>query len=575
MADRKSDVNKGELAVENSPAGTEGPKGDGRENKLPVPGILPTVASALMKYWRLLLVVAMLLVTHKHAVHYWTNTWSKDESYYSHGPLVPLIALFMLWANRKRIAASTIRPSWIGLAMMILAIPFFIFGHWTSSAALLGVTFFIFLIGATFLFFGLKGSRFIIFPLLFLMFMVPLPATLLDQATFGIQLESTKIASKMLDLSGYETRQIGTRIESFELPSPLIVGEACSGFRLLISLLTFTAFFVYMVQAPLWKKAMLIAAALPLSLFINSLRITMIGYAGIWTGSSETMHDFHDWSGYLGLVICFVILFGIAKLIKANDFVMSFPSHNESAAGTRTAAAVRSCGSTWQGYMAIAVLAVMLLAQFIIQPLDATAKGQLNRSDIPKGFGHWHSTDLPIEKRISDALWSADLLQRVYVDPDTGRPVMLWVEAAKDTTAFHDPHSCLPGGGAPITQDRIITLKFSRPKPMTVKATMLQATGEAGTTYVIHWYMIGDRSYPNTPAIHRQVRIDQVNSFLSQLAHPLNDKIVNNDQYYWYRFSTEDWSGDDESNFAALEAFIKEFVAHSRNLGHTEERSGT
>lgn len=574
MADRHGDDREGTLTVPEETSGTDTDKNAGGKEKRGS-GLPQMLASIAVRYWKIALVVALLLLSHRHAVQYWADMWGRKDSYYSHGPLVPIIAAFMIWANRKRIAASTIRPSWLGLALMILALPAFVFGHWSSSAALLGVTFFLFLVGAALLLFGIKGSRYLIFPLLYLAFMVPLPSTLLDEATFGIQLQSTTIASKMLDLSGYETTQVGTRIEAFDLPQALVVGEACSGFRLLISLLTFTAFFVYMVQAPGWKKLVLIAAALPLSLFINSLRITMIGYAGIWTGSAEAMHQFHDWSGYLGLIICFVILFGIAKLIKANDFVMSFPLQEGSASATATASSTRPYVSSWQGYAAIAVMGLMVVAQMGIRPIDATAMGTLNRSDMPKAFGSWTSVDTKIEKNVRDLLWTADLFQRIFMDSDTGRPVMLWAEAARDTTSFHDPHSCLPGGGAPITQDRLITIKLSKPRPLTIKATMLQASGRSGTSYVIHWYMIGDRSYPNTPAIRRQVRTDQVGTFFRVLSHPFGSKAAKNEQYYWYRFSTDDWTGDSEADVADLKRFIVDYFAHTKNLGHLEERSGS
>lgn len=572
MADRHSEDRVGKLVVVDTVRSADADKCGGSKARKS-PDLPQMVLSAAAKYWKIVLVIVLLLLSHKHAVNFWVSTWSKDNSYYSHGPLVPVIAMFMLWANRKRIETSRISPSWIGLPLMLLAVPVFIFGHWSSSGALLGVTFFLFLIGATLLFFGVRGSRFVIFPLLYLMFMVPLPATLLDEATFGVQMQSTKVAAQMLELSGYETHQIGTRIESYELPQPLIVGEACSGFRLLISLLTFTAFFVYMVQASAWKKALLTAIALPLSLFINSLRITMIGYAGIWTGSAEVMHDFHDWSGYLGLIICFVILFGVAKLIKANEFVTSFPPRPD--ASDAEASGVAVYGRGWHGCAAIAVIALLVTVKFGIAPLDASAKGRLNRSDVPKFVGHWASTDIPIEKRIRDALWTADLLQRVYVDSYTGRPVTVWLEAARDTTAFHDPHSCLPGGGTPITEDRVVTIKLTRPRPLTIKATLLQASGEVGTSYIIHWYMIGDQSYASTPQIHKQVRIHQVQSFFRQLAHPLDRKAMKNEQYYWYRFSTEDWSGDSKSDIAALRRFIADFFAHTQNLAHVEERRGS
>lgn len=575
MADRHCDDKKGELTVLDTPAdGSDLEQNRGKNEKVGL-GLSQMVASFVTKYWKVLLVAALLLVSHRFAVQSWMDTWDKKNSYYSHGPLVPAIAAFMIWANRKRIAAANIQPSWIGLALMIVAIPIFIFGHWSSSGALLAGTFFLFLIGATLLLFGIKGSKPVIFPLLYLVFMVPLPSTLLDEATFGVQLESTKIASKMLNASGYETHQIGTRIECYELPEPLVVGEACSGFRLLISLLTFTAFFVYMVQAPGWKKAVLVAAALPLSLFINSLRITMIGYAGLWTGSADAMHEFHDWSGYLGLVICFVILFGVARLIKANEFVVSFPSESSSSPAAVAASSKRSYGSSWQGFAAIVVLGLLVVAQLGIKPLDSSAMGTWNRSDMPRAFGAWVSSDIKVEKNVSDLLWTADLFQRVYMDSDTGRSVMLWGEAARDTTSFHDPHSCLPGGGTPITQDRVVTIKLSRPRPLTIKATLLEASGENGASYVIHWYMIGDHSYPSTPAIRRQVRQDQVGAFFQQLTHPFGGRAAKEEQYYWYRFSTDDLTGDNKSDVAALKRFIAEYFAHSKNLGQLEERRGT
>jgi hypothetical protein len=194
---------------------------------------------------------------------------------------------------------------------------------------------------------------------------------------------------------------------------------------------------------------------------------------------------------------------------------------------------------------------------------------------MPKAFGMWASSDIPIAKNVREALWTGDLFQRMFIDSDTGRPVMLWAEAARDTTAFHDPHSCLPGNGTPITEDKPITIRLTHPRPLTIRATLLQASGESGTSYVIHWYMIGDRSYANTPAIRKQVRIDQLNAFLRQLTHPFGGSAGKNEQYYWYRFSTDDWTGDSESDIAALKKFIRDYFAHTQDLGQLDERRGS
>ena len=298
-----SEVPNAEAPNAEAPKSGDGPKRD----------IGDVVIDAVKCCWPLILAGALLVAVHWFLLDDWWRSWNKPYSYYSHGPLVPLIAIFMVWANRKRIARIKIRPSWWGLILIVPLIPVFVFGRWTGSGVVCGFTFLSFLVGLALAFTGTRMTRLLLFPILYLAFMIPAPSTILDNATIRVQMKSTTMATHMLNLTGYSATQNGSTIEGYDLPEPLVVGTPCSGFRLLISLLTFTAFFVYMVQANAWKKTVLVILAFPLSLFINALRITMIGYAGIWTGSADAMHKFHDWSGYIGLVICFVILFGIAN----------------------------------------------------------------------------------------------------------------------------------------------------------------------------------------------------------------------------------------------------------------------
>lgn len=529
------------------------------------PDLAERVFEIVSRYWLAMLAGVLLLVTHWWAVRYWWDTWFVKNSYYSHGPLVPLIALVMIWANRKRLAQAKIQPSWLGLLLVVPAIPVFLFGRWTSSAALLSLTFFVFLFGGLLLFTGTRMTRLLLFPVLYLAFMVPLPSTLLDEATMKIQLQSTTVATHMLSVSGYDVTQKGSQIESYSLPEPLRVGVPCSGFKLLVSLITFTVFFVYMVSAPWWKKALLIAISFPLSLFINALRITMIGYAGIWVGTADAMHKFHDWSGYLGLIICFVMLFGFAKLIKADKFGLVSPAGEDAPGFDRQP---RRFIGGFRGLAFVVLLIALIVTGVIAKPLEATTKGRLDRATVPESFGIWTCHEVPIEKEVSDLLWSGDLLQRVYVSNDTGKQIVVFLDVAKDTTAFHDPHSCLPGSNNTITQDSRITLRIKRPKPMTIDAALLKATGDYGSSVVIHWYMSGATSYSSTPLMRRAVRKQQLLDFVDVATHPTRaDEIreeIDQRQLYWYRFSTDMY---DESDVETLKQFIVEYLARTKGFG--------
>jgi len=153
--------------------------------------------------------------------------------------------------------------------------------------------------------------RLVWFPVLFLGFMMPLPSTIFDEISQPAQEWSTIIADVMLKTIGYETHRVGNVIYipgGFDLD----VGVPCSGFKMLVSMATFAFFFAYYIGVQLWRQVLLVVLALPLALLINGLRIALIGMVGTKFGE-EAGYTFHDWSGYLVLVVAFAVLFQLGR----------------------------------------------------------------------------------------------------------------------------------------------------------------------------------------------------------------------------------------------------------------------
>lgn len=548
--------------------------------------IVPFLSAMFKGYW-LLLLAGVLFVAMQWQFPFveWWKAWQKPHSYYSHGPLVPLISLFMVWANRKRLALVKIQPSWLGLLLIIPSVPLFVFGRWTGSGNICAITFLAFLIGCLLMFVGSRMTRMLLFPVLYLMFMVPMPSTLLDKASFPVQKSSTTLAAKVLHYSGmvfsdsgWGIRQAGNLIYSPKLPAGpgesegvLRVEGECSGFRMLISLITFTAFFVYMLNTTWWKKLLLVGISLPLSLFVNGLRIAVIGYVGIWTESAETMFKFHDsWAMVFELVLSFAILFGIARLIKAVDFGIPNPSESEiEAAQVGPTRRVRGLPGT----VALALFLVILLSNVAIKPLEATARGELDRANFPPKFGAWFSQDMKIDSLTQTELKTADMLSRVYINAAHDvESAAVMVQAARDTDAFHDPHSCIPGGGSSIDEDRIITMKFDKPRPMTVHATYLRYSNrDTGDSYLlVYWYSTDHETYPRTSQVRLVMRKMQLNdlraiaqSWFGIGSAEQAEANYENRQSYCYRFSAPAYYEDSQTSLARLQRFIREFVANS------------
>lgn len=542
-------------------------------------------------YWPMLLAGALFIAMQwVFPFHDWWRTWEKPHSYYSHGPLVPLISLFMVWANRKRLAQVKIGPSWLGLFLIVPSIPLFVFGRWTGSGNVCAITFIAFLVGALLMFTGTRMTRLLLFPVLYLLCMVPAPSTVLDRVSSPVQLQSTMLASKVLQYTGdlvsdgWEIKRAGNLIYSPRLPAGpgesegvLRVEGECSGFRMLISLITFTAFFVYMIRAPFWKKAFLLAISFPLSLLVNGLRIAVIGYVGIWTDSADAMQNFHNsWAMVFELVLSFAILFGIAWLIKANDFGIPDPQVDPTDAELADdTPRYKLVGSRWRGPVAIALFGFVIFTNFAIKPLESSARGNLDRSKFPKTFGTWTSQEGLIDPLTRSKLKTANMLSRGYVNTaDDTQSVSVFIQAARDTDAFHDhdPRSCLPGGGTSIDEDRMIVLRFNKPKPFSVTATYLRFsnddTGDA--SLLVYWYSTEAESYPRTS----QVRLKMRQAQISDLKVIAKGWIGMGDgrrveasyakrQTYCYRFDTRGNYEDSKVSLARLEGFIREFVANS------------
>jgi exosortase/archaeosortase family protein len=188
------------------------------------------------------------------------------------------------------------------------------------------------LIGGVYFAFGKGVGRLCLGPLLFLAFMMPVLGMLIDNTTNPLQLISTKVASKMLNIVGYQTEISPAFPTTIHLNHyTLNVGGPCSGFKIILSLTAFTTFFIMISKLGLVKNLLLLFVINPaLALFINVLRIMLIGVVGEAAinnpdaGWVEYLHRygpdagmvFHDWSGYITLIVCFVILHYIVRALE-------------------------------------------------------------------------------------------------------------------------------------------------------------------------------------------------------------------------------------------------------------------
>jgi exosortase len=245
--------------------------------------------------------------------------WGSEDGYYSHGYIVPLFAAWMVVKKWDRIKTIPVKGSWFAIIpLLFLAYMGYVTTHFDIQA-FLAATFLLFLVAGVWFVAGWKWALVLAFPILYLGFALPLWTGAIDLYTNPAQVQSTNIAYKLLDIGGYNPYRSSADPTTIYLSNfQLDVAVPCSGLKLILAITAFTAFFVAIAGLKWWGNTAMILLILPLCLFINGLRIALIGVVGDMYGAAAGM-KFHDYSGYIVLVVCFFVLFKTARALGWKD----------------------------------------------------------------------------------------------------------------------------------------------------------------------------------------------------------------------------------------------------------------
>jgi len=272
----------------------------------PAPSMVRTSA------WLQLGVVLVLVaaVYHRTAETLWT-TWTTNDNY-SHGPLVPLAALGLVWLDRARLARLDARPDARGLALLLVACTLQILGMRADVFALEGWSIVVMVYGLVWTFLGVAFVRALAFPIGFLAFMLTFPPFVINTLSFALKEVTVRISTHVAEWLGVSLQRSGMVIvlESGEFR----VENPCSGLRSLLTLLATGALFAYLLPGGLVRRLLLFLAAVPIAMAANAVRITWLLVVGHYEGV-EKAHRLHDASGYLVYALALGGLFALRAVL--------------------------------------------------------------------------------------------------------------------------------------------------------------------------------------------------------------------------------------------------------------------
>ena len=261
------------------------------------------------------LIIGMLGVVFAPAVLAMSEAWSRLD-YYSHGYLVPVVALWAASAKSGLLSSLPSERDRRGLLVLGLALVLDLVGTASSILWLQGLSVVLAVASAVLYLRGIAWLRALSFPIAFLVFMVPLPDALVIPVITKLQLFVSTAGVSILHSMGMAVLREGNVIL---LPGgeSLFVAEACSGITSIITLLSLAVFFAYFTERSLGRRAVLVASVVPIALLGNLLRVLGIVIASRRYGVEvATQESVHESAGVLVYVLACLALIGIGRLMR-------------------------------------------------------------------------------------------------------------------------------------------------------------------------------------------------------------------------------------------------------------------
>lgn len=260
-----------------------------------------------------LICCGLLLLIFRANLQHLVLVWSTDENY-SHGFLVPLISLYFANEAARRGPVPVRSGVVLGVALITIAV----LGRLAAAVVPIGVLaeggFLVGLTGVFTLMLGTAALRRFAFPLLFLVFMIPIPTAIYSMIASPLQLMVSRIASDLLNGIGIPVLREGN---TMTLPGDvrLFVAEACSGMRQLTGFLALTTAVAYLGRRPLWSRLVIVASSVPIALLANLARVTLTGWI-MYHDPRYAKGTFHTLEGILMMGFGMALLAAECRLLE-------------------------------------------------------------------------------------------------------------------------------------------------------------------------------------------------------------------------------------------------------------------
>ncbi|MEO1730131.1 MAG: exosortase V [Pseudomonadota bacterium] len=242
-----------------------------------------------------------------------TENWSTEQG--AHGPLVLASGLWLLVRLLPETEGLRQRPPTLLAFGAVAVMALFMLAFRAAAVIELEVyALYGLFLALLYAFIGARALKVLWFPLLYLVFAVPVPESLVAALTNPLKLWISETAVWLLYVTGYPIANSGVTIQIG--PYQLLVAAACAGLNSLITLTALTIFYAYLNHRANWKYMLALAiAAIPIAVFSNLVRVLILILLTYYAGEAAAQGFLHNFAGMTTFAIALVTMFLVDQLM--------------------------------------------------------------------------------------------------------------------------------------------------------------------------------------------------------------------------------------------------------------------
>ena len=243
------------------------------------------------------------------------TTWATDEQ--GHGPLILAACAWLLWGMRNDLFGPPAKPALVpGFLLLSLALAMYVVGRSQRVIEFEASSLILILVSCLLLIQGVAAVRRAWFPLLFLLFMVPLPGAFVQALTLPLKSVVSMVAEQVLYWAGYPIGRNGVTLTIG--PYQLLVADACSGLNSLFTLEALGLLYMNIMNYKSKARNVILAVGfIPISFIANVTRVIILVWITYYLGDEVGQGFAHEFAGLVLFSVALVLTYGLDRLLAA------------------------------------------------------------------------------------------------------------------------------------------------------------------------------------------------------------------------------------------------------------------